>query len=124
VLACAFSNVGADQLALSLIKVGLKVVRVGKPSSVTQDLWKYTLDAAVNADPDAQRALEAASKATAKLGNGKLRGSEKNAATDAVKASILVSAYLFMYSKYVPLSKFWTRHEKLQVLERYVIATS
>lgn len=90
VLACAFSNVGADQLALALIKLGLKVVRVGKASSVCDELREYTLDAAIEANPDARKAQKIAEKATAQLGNGKLMGASRNEATTAVKASILV----------------------------------
>lgn len=67
VLACAFSNVGADNLAESFLKLGLKVVRVGKASAVSEDLWDYTLDAAIDADPDAQKALKNAARATAQL---------------------------------------------------------
>ncbi len=39
VLVTAFSNVGADNLAEQLIRLGLKVVRVGKASAVTKGLW-------------------------------------------------------------------------------------
>jgi AAA domain len=67
VLACAFSNVGADNLAETFLKLGLKVVRVGKASAVAEHLWDYTLDAAINADPEAQKALENAARATAQL---------------------------------------------------------
>eukprot|EP00814_Leptocylindrus_danicus_P000674 CAMPEP_0116048430 /NCGR_PEP_ID=MMETSP0321-20121206/29548_1 /TAXON_ID=163516 /ORGANISM="Leptocylindrus danicus var. danicus, Strain B650" /LENGTH=938 /DNA_ID=CAMNT_0003530631 /DNA_START=274 /DNA_END=3087 /DNA_ORIENTATION=- len=90
VLACAFSNVGADQLALSLIKVGLKVVRVGRPSSIAPELWDSTLDAAIEKDPDAQRALSAAAEATALLrkNGSNSNGRYRELATAAVKASI------------------------------------
>ena len=67
VLACAFSNVGADNLAESFLKLGLKVVRVGKASAVAEHLWGYTLDSAISADPEAQKALENAARATAQL---------------------------------------------------------
>jgi hypothetical protein len=99
-LACAFSNVGADNLAEGLIRLGLKVVRVGKPSAVTESLWGYTLDAAIDQDEAAQKAIKNAAKATAQLSKMKRRpknGSNspssieyaiKDAATAAVKASI------------------------------------
>jgi hypothetical protein len=67
VLACAFSNVGADNLAEGFLKLGLKVVRVGKASAVSSNLWDYTLDAAIDRDPDAQKALSNAARATAEL---------------------------------------------------------
>lgn len=104
VLVTAFSNVGADNLAEQLIRLGLKVVRVGKASAVTKGLWDYTLDAAIARDPHAKKALEDATKATSNLrgtsakpgkkgsGRGKLDiASERNKrdlATAAVKASI------------------------------------
>lgn len=81
------------------------MVRVGKPSGVSEGLWSHTLDAAIQRDPNAQRALEDAAKATAalKLSGGKVEGkgkgrankgsiaaerAKRDAATDAVKASI------------------------------------
>lgn len=67
VLACAFSNVGADNLAEGFLRLGLKVVRVGKASAVSSNLWDYTLDAAIDRDPEAQKALTNAARATAKL---------------------------------------------------------
>lgn len=102
VLACAFSNVGADNLAEALQRLGLKVVRVGKASAVSQALWPVTLDAAIDADPAALKAIQNAARATAQLAkstrNGK-RGPNtgalsertlREAATAAVKASIQV----------------------------------
>jgi len=101
VLACAFSNVGADNLAESFLKLGLKVVRVGKASAVGEHLWERTLDAAISADPEAQKALENAARATAQLAKiQKKRKDSKNSnsmsekvakeiATAAVKKSIL-----------------------------------
>ena len=104
VLATAFSNVGADNLAEKFLSLGLKVVRVGKASGVSESLWPYTLDAAIERDPNAQKALEDAARITAKIrmsGGSKNDGNNSNrrkdisaerakrdAATDAVKASI------------------------------------
>ena len=101
VLACAFSNVGADNLAESMLRLGLKVVRVGKASAVSQQLWNHTLDAAIDADPTAQRALQQAAAATAQLNRVKQKSnqqknqdsvlsdqSKRALATAAVKASI------------------------------------
>lgn len=99
VLATAFSNIGADNLAEQLLRLGLKVVRIGKASAVSQSLWEHTLDAAIERDPDAKKALEEATLATCNLknmkgGRGKNKidiASERNKrdiATAAVKASI------------------------------------
>ena len=98
VLACAFSNVGADNLAEAIAKVGLKVVRIGKPTAVTESLWDTTLEAAIDRDPEAQKALKKAAKATAQLAalSRLKKGSTTNVserslremATAAVKASI------------------------------------
>jgi len=105
VLATAFSNVGADNLAEKFLCLGLKVVRVGKASGVSESLWPYTLDAAIERDPNAQKALEDAARITAKIrmsggsnsndGNNSNRRKDisaerakRDAATDAVKASI------------------------------------
>jgi hypothetical protein len=107
VLATAFSNVGADNLAEKFLSLGLKVVRVGKASGVSESLWPYTLDAAIERDPNAQKALEDAARITAKIrmsggssssndGNNNsnrrkdisAERAKRDAATDAVKASI------------------------------------
>jgi hypothetical protein len=99
VLACAFSNVGADNLAEALIRLGLKVVRVGKPSAVAEGLWEYTLEAAIHRDPAAQKALEEAGRASARLKvatkkNGRYKSTNsvdrvlRDLTTTAVKASI------------------------------------
>ncbi len=101
VLATAFSNCGADNLAEKLLGIGLKVVRVGKASAVSPVLWDYTLDAAIERDPDAKKAMEEATLATATVnqkGSKNIRskkdqGNERNKrdlATRAVKASIEV----------------------------------
>jgi hypothetical protein len=106
VLATAFSNVGADNLAEKFLSLGLKVVRVGKPSGISESLWSYTLDAAIQKDPLAQRALEDAAKITAKVKNNnrdkrRNKGSisaertKTDEATAAVKASIQVCAQNF-----------------------------
>jgi hypothetical protein len=67
VLACAYSNVGADNLAEAFLSLGLNVIRVGKASAVSQQLWGITLEAAIDADPEAQKALKNAARATAQL---------------------------------------------------------
>mmetsp|Transcript_9306 Transcript_9306/g.13207 ORF Transcript_9306/g.13207 Transcript_9306/m.13207 type:complete len:948 (-) Transcript_9306:14-2857(-) len=107
VLACAFSNTGADNLAEKLLQLGLKVIRVGKPSAVSPAIWEHTLDAAIDRDPVAQKALEDALKSTSNLrqertrmqvtkggipGGAKAAGANErysqDIATRAVKASI------------------------------------
>jgi superfamily I DNA and/or RNA helicase len=111
VLATAFSNAGADNLAEALLRLGLKVVRVGKASAVSPSLWDYTLDAAIDKDPNAQKALEEASIATANLRRPKKDGRgvsksktdisidriKRDHATRAVEASIEVSFNMFVY---------------------------
>lgn len=105
-LATAFSNVGADNLAEKFLSLGLKVVRVGKPSGVSESLWAHTLDAAIQRDPFAQKALDEASRITAKVksssdveGKRKNKGSlsaeraKRDEATAAVKASIQASMF-------------------------------
>lgn len=108
VLATAFSNVGADNIAEQLLRLGLKVVRVGKASAVSKALWDHTLDAAIERDPEAKKALEDAARATSNLRDSSARtnkkggsrskvdiASERNKrelATSAVKASIEVSS--------------------------------
>ena len=91
-------------MAEALIQLGLKVVRVGKSSAVAESLWSYTLDAAIDRDPVAQKALRNAAKATAQLSKlADTRSSKRSsryslsdrtirdAATSAVKASIEAS---------------------------------
>ena len=78
---------------------------MGKPSGVSETLWKHTLDAAIQRDPNAQQALEDAARITAKVKKSSTNGSggrrtnkgslsaeraKRDAATDAVKASIQV----------------------------------
>lgn len=87
VLACAFSNVGADNLAEGFLKLGLKVVRVGKASAVSEHLWNNTLDAAIDADPEAQKALQNAARATAQL--AKLQQKRKAGGKNAHKSLML-----------------------------------
>lgn len=104
VLAAACSNVGADNLADRLLKLGLKVVRVGRPSAVSEALWEHTLDAHIDRDPEAQAFLQQAARATAALReskqakkrgkggaphkNGGYDDVSRDLATAAVKASI------------------------------------
>lgn len=105
VLACAFSNVGADNLAEALLQQfgsDLKVIRIGKASAVTEALWPYTLDAAIDRDERAQKALQNAAEVTAQLAQQQKKRSAssksssvnahdrtvRDAATSAVKASI------------------------------------
>lgn len=100
-LATAFSNVGADNMAEKFLSLGLKVVRVGKPSGVSESLWAHTLDAAIQRDPNAQHAISVATKISAKMKkqtDTKSRRSNKqspsaerakrDAVTQAVKESI------------------------------------
>jgi len=101
VLATACSNVGADNLADRFLRLGLKVIRIGRPSAVSEDLWEHTLDAYIDRDPNAQFALDQAARATAALkaisrsNRGKNTKSvndniSRDLATSAVKASIEV----------------------------------
>jgi ATP-dependent RNA/DNA helicase IGHMBP2 len=50
VLACAPSNTGVDNLLEKLIASHVRVVRIGHPARVQEDLQPYTLDALVQAD--------------------------------------------------------------------------
>jgi ATP-dependent Zn protease len=120
VLACAFSNVGADNLAEGFLKLGLKVVRVGRASAVTKNIWDHTLDAAIDRDPDAQKALQNAAHATAQLTklkrkNGKTSKSNlsdrtvQDIATAAVKQSIKVRICFVLLAAclFVGLTQFY-----------------
>ena len=88
-------------MAEGFLRLGLKIVRVGKPSAVSENLWDYTLDAAIDRDPVAQKAMQDAARATAQLAklqskkSGSMNGmiserAAKDIATEAVKASIKV----------------------------------
>jgi ATP-dependent RNA/DNA helicase IGHMBP2 len=95
VLACAFSNVGADNLAAEMVRLGLRVVRIGKASAVSKSLWEFTLDAAIDRDPDARKALQDAAVATSSLSQGRggkedreVAAMRREVATQSVKASI------------------------------------
>jgi ATP-dependent RNA/DNA helicase IGHMBP2 len=106
VLATAFSNVGADNLAEQMLRLGLKVVRLGKASAVSESLWEHTLDAAIERNPEAKKAMEDATRATSNLRGNPVKSGKKGAskskldiasernkrdlATNAVKASIEV----------------------------------
>ena len=106
VLATAFSNCGADNLAEKLLGIGLKVVRVGKASAVSPVLWDFTLDAAIERDPDAKKAMEEATLATSAMNQDRSKKSrrksdqsnernKRDVATRAVKASIEVCSVLY-----------------------------
>ena len=45
ILACAQSNVAADNLLEGCIKLGVDVVRFGRPVNVRSSLWNHTIDA-------------------------------------------------------------------------------
>lgn len=51
VLACAPSNTGVDNLLEKLVANRIRVVRIGHPARVQEELQPYTLDALVEADP-------------------------------------------------------------------------
>jgi ATP-dependent RNA/DNA helicase IGHMBP2 len=51
ILACAPSNTGVDNLLEKLARYQLRVVRIGHPARVQEELQAYTLDAIVEADP-------------------------------------------------------------------------
>lgn len=79
---------------------GLKVVRVGKPASVSESLWSHTLEAAIERDPTAQKALSDAARLSAKFKREGLDVKRRNKGalsaerakrdllTDSVKSSI------------------------------------
>jgi len=90
VLCCAFSNVGADNFAEKVIVEGLKVVRVGRSSAMSEGLVEHSLDWYIDQDEGAQSALKLAAEMTSRL-KSKDRNRERSArseATDAVKKSI------------------------------------
>ena len=51
VLACAPSNTGVDNLLEKLVANRLRVVRIGHPARVQEELQAYTLDALVESEP-------------------------------------------------------------------------
>ena len=51
VLACAPSNTGVDNLLEKLVANRIRVVRIGHPARVQEELQAYTLDAQVESDP-------------------------------------------------------------------------
>jgi len=104
VLASAFSNAGTDNLAEGFLQLGLKVVRIGKASAISESLWRFTLDAAIDSDPEARKALKLAANASAQLmkirkdkksrnsnGAGMSERAAQEIATAAVKRSIRAS---------------------------------
>jgi AAA domain len=81
----------------------LKVIRIGKPSAVTQSLWNMTLEAAIDRDPNVQKARDAANqvseqqqsqlhkKSKSSVQSYEQRSIRTAAMTTAVKASIEAS---------------------------------
>ena len=51
VLACAPSNTGVDNLLEKLVVSGVRVVRIGHPARVQEELQQHTLDAIVESEP-------------------------------------------------------------------------
>ncbi|MEZ6087873.1 MAG: AAA domain-containing protein [Pirellulaceae bacterium] len=51
VLACAPSNTAVDNLVMRLVDSGMRVVRLGHPARVSEDLQRHTLDGQVANDP-------------------------------------------------------------------------
>ncbi len=52
VLVCAPSNTAVDLLSQKLVEQGVKVVRLGHPARVNEQLFNHTLDAQITAHPD------------------------------------------------------------------------
>ena len=50
-LAVAHSNVATDNMLDGLLQLGVRVVRIGRPSSVRAALWAHTLDARLQLEP-------------------------------------------------------------------------
>jgi hypothetical protein len=106
-----------------MIRLGLKVVRVGKPSAVSEALWDCTLDAAIGRDEVAQKAIKNAARATTRLSKCS-KGSPstgalsertlREVATAAVKASIQVR-------RCQVLPKFY--HAQIIILQRILTST-
>lgn len=93
-------------------------MRVGKASAVSKALWDHTLDAAIERDPEAKKALEDAARATSNLRDSSARTNKKGGsrskvdiakernkrelATSAVKASIEVSSKIVEHLPKIP----------------------
>ena len=65
VLACAFSNVAADNLVAGLTALGVRVVRLGHPASVRPNLAHLSLDAILAGGSGARAAPPAATTSSA-----------------------------------------------------------
>lgn len=82
VLACAMSNTAVDHLAMGLVRVGLKIVRLGHPSRVAVGVADRSLDALIAANKASQLAeswQKEARRLRDKIRSGRrLSGSEKH----------------------------------------------
>merc|ERR1740117_272838 len=78
-LACAYSNVGVDQLLTGFAKAGLKVVRLGDPERVNNNLTQYTMGEMERKHPRASelervtRQLDAVRSSSGGLGNRQMK---------------------------------------------------
>ena len=84
VLACAPSNTGVDNLLEKLIANRVRVVRIGHPARVQEELQDYTLDALVERDPamkvvgDMMREAEKIARKASKFTRAKPMPGERN----------------------------------------------
>lgn len=56
ILACAHSNIATDNILDGLIKLGLNVLRIGRPANINSNLWNYTLDSKLQSNIEWQEA--------------------------------------------------------------------
>ena len=72
---------GADNLAKAFLKLGLKIVKIGNVSALSEKIWDYTLKAAIQRHPNISlNALQYAAMATAEL--MKIRRDKKRRTTN------------------------------------------
>lgn len=119
VLACAFSNVAADNLLEGLRGLGVRVVRVGTPTMVRPSLRAATLDAAVSTDPSVKRARDAVDLAAEQLANQRraadAAGSPRSSGSSSSSAAGEVAAHLAALQAPPPLPP---RQPRLQPAQR------